>query len=87
MKNRSASPQNVLIFDFGGGTLDLTIMRLGDPKHRKVYASGGISIAGSDFDRAIIQKRMLAHFGKGIGATRPGNPQADRYHPGLVCPA
>ncbi len=58
-------PQNVLIFDFGGGTLDITIMRLGDPGQRKVYATGGIGIAGSDFDRAIIQKRMLAHFGKG----------------------
>ncbi len=59
-------PQNVLIYDFGGGTLDLTIMRLGDPQHRNVYASGGIGIAGSDFDRAIIEKRMLPHFGKGI---------------------
>jgi hypothetical chaperone protein len=59
-------PQNVLIFDFGGGTLDLTIMRLGDPNHRNVYASGGISIAGSDFDRAIIEKRMLPHFGKSL---------------------
>lgn len=59
-------PQNVLIFDFGGGTLDLTIMRLGDPLHRPVYASGGIGIAGSDFDRAIIEKRMLSHFGKGL---------------------
>lgn len=59
-------PQNVLIFDFGGGTLDLTIMRLGDPLHREVYASGGISIAGSDFDQAIVQKRMLTHFGKGL---------------------
>jgi hypothetical chaperone protein len=59
-------PQNVLIFDFGGGTLDLTIMRLGDPNQRRVYATGGIGIAGSDFDRAIIQKRMLPHFGKGL---------------------
>ena len=58
-------PENVLVFDFGGGTLDLTIMRLGDTHHRKVYASGGIGIAGSDFDRAIIEKRMLSHFGKG----------------------
>ena len=57
-------PQNVLIFDFGGGTLDITIMRLGDPAQRKVYATGGIGIAGSDFDRAIIQKRLLTHFGK-----------------------
>jgi hypothetical chaperone protein len=58
-------PENVLIFDFGGGTLDIAIMRLGSPHDRKVYASGGIDVAGSDFDRAIIQKRMLAYFGMG----------------------
>jgi hypothetical chaperone protein len=58
-------PENALIFDFGGGTLDLTIMRLGDPSRRTVYASGGIGIAGSDFDRAIIEKRLLSHFGQG----------------------
>jgi hypothetical chaperone protein len=61
-----SEPQNVLIFDFGGGTLDITIMRLGEPGRRKVYATGGIGIAGSDFDRLIIQKQMLAHFGKGL---------------------
>ena len=58
-------PQNVVIFDFGGGTLDIAVMRLGDAKSRKVYASGGVDIAGSDFDRAIIEKRMLSHFGYG----------------------
>ena len=58
-------PQNVVIFDFGGGTLDIAVMRLGAPRKRKVYASGGVDIAGSDFDRAIIEKRMLSHFGYG----------------------
>lgn len=58
-------PQNIVIFDFGGGTLDIAVMRLGDPRNRKVYASGGVDIAGSDFDRAIIEKRMLSHFGYG----------------------
>jgi hypothetical chaperone protein len=58
-------PENVVIFDFGGGTLDIAVMRLGDGKSRKVYASGGVDIAGSDFDRAIIEKRMLSHFGYG----------------------
>ncbi len=57
--------QNVVIFDFGGGTLDIAVMRLGDPHKRKVYASGGVDIAGSDFDRTIIEKRMLSHFGLG----------------------
>jgi hypothetical chaperone protein len=57
--------QNVLVFDFGGGTLDIAIMRLGIPGKRKIYASGGIDIAGTDFDRTIIEKRLLPHFGLG----------------------
>ncbi|MEO1644493.1 MAG: Hsp70 family protein, partial [Chloroflexota bacterium] len=34
--------QNVLIFDFGGGTLDLSIVNVGNPKTRRVIANGGI---------------------------------------------
>jgi hypothetical chaperone protein len=64
-------PQNVVIFDFGGGTLDIAVMRLGDAKRREVYASGGVDIAGSDFDRAIIEKRMLWHFGHGRVGHQP----------------
>jgi len=64
-------PQNALIFDFGGGTLDITIMRLGEPKNRRVYASDGIGIAGSDFDRAIIQNRLLRYFGKEQSGLNP----------------
>ena len=64
-------PQNTLIFDFGGGTLDIAIMRLGNPDQRLVYASGGIGIAGSDFDRTIIQKRLLPHFGLGTVHHQP----------------
>jgi hypothetical chaperone protein len=58
-------PQNVLVFDFGGGTLDIAIMRLGDPGNRKIFASGGIDVAGTDFDRVIIEKRLMHHFGQG----------------------
>jgi hypothetical chaperone protein len=64
-------PQNVVIFDFGGGTLDIAVMRLGDPKGRRVFASGGVDIAGSDFDLAIIRKRMLPHFGFGQISHQP----------------
>lgn len=66
-----SAPQNVVIFDFGGGTLDIAVMRLGDPHGRQVYASGGVDIAGSDFDRAIIEKRMLPHFGLGRVSHQP----------------
>jgi hypothetical chaperone protein len=63
--------QNAVIFDFGGGTLDIAVMRLGEEGGRKILASGGVDIAGSDFDRAIIQKRMLPHFGLGQISHQP----------------
>jgi len=64
-------PQNVLVFDFGGGTLDIAILRLGKDQEPLVYASGGIGIAGSDFDQAIIQRRLLPYFGLGRVNSQP----------------
>ena len=56
--------QNVLVFDFGGGTLDVTVMRLGNPKTRKVLSTGGIPVAGDVFDQKIVQAKLTRHFGK-----------------------
>ena len=58
-------PQNVLIFDFGGGTLDITVMRLGDKAGRQVLATGGIPIAGDIFDRKLTRAKLPKHFGEG----------------------
>jgi hypothetical chaperone protein len=58
-------PQNVLVFDFGGGTLDLTVMRLGDPKQRRVLATGGIPVAGDVFDQKLVRAKLPRHFGEG----------------------
>jgi len=57
--------QNVLIFDFGGGTLDITIMRLGDPARREVLATGGIPVAGDVFDQKLVRAKVPPHFGEG----------------------
>jgi len=70
-ETRLDRPQTALVFDYGGGTLDITIMRLGDARNRRVYASDGIGLAGSDFDQAIIEKRLLPHFGKGVAGLEP----------------
>jgi hypothetical chaperone protein len=56
-------PQCILVFDFGGGTLDLTVVRLGGGG-REVLATGGIDIAGDTFDQEIIRYRLLDHFGR-----------------------
>jgi hypothetical chaperone protein len=57
-------PENVLIFDFGGGTLDLTVMRLGDGGSR-VLATGGIPVAGDVFDQKLVRAKLPRHFGEG----------------------
>jgi hypothetical chaperone protein len=56
--------QNVLIFDFGGGTLDISIVRIGDPKRRAVLANGGLPIAGDVFDQKLVRERLPKHFGE-----------------------
>lgn len=56
--------QNILVFDFGGGTLDITIMRLGDGE-RRVLATGGVPIAGDVFDQKLVRAKLPRHFGEG----------------------
>lgn len=60
----ASGPQNILVFDFGGGTLDLTLMRLGDGE-RRVLATGGVPIAGDVFDQKLVRNRLPRHFGEG----------------------
>ena len=57
--------QNALIFDFGGGTLDITIMRLGDEHNRQILATGGLPVAGDVFDQKLTRVKLPAHFGEG----------------------
>jgi hypothetical chaperone protein len=57
-------PENALIFDFGGGTLDITVMRLGEGRPR-VLATNGIPIAGDIFDQKLVRAKLPRHFGEG----------------------
>ena len=60
-----SEPQNLLVFDFGGGTLDITVMRLDGRDGREVLATGGLPIAGDVFDRRLVRARLPRHFGEG----------------------
>ena len=57
--------QIILVFDFGGGTLDLSVLRVGNPKTRTVLATGGVPIAGDIFDAKLSRARLPKHFGEG----------------------
>ncbi len=61
---QAQQPQNIIVFDMGGGTLDITVMRVGGGE-RQVFASGGVGIAGDTFDQHIMQELLLEHFGRG----------------------
>lgn len=58
--------ENVLVFDFGGGTLDVTVMRL-EPggKGHEILATGGIPVAGDVFDQKLTRAKLPKHFGEG----------------------
>jgi len=56
--------QHILIFDFGGGTLDLSVLRIG-PDTQEVLAVGGVPIAGDIFDQKLTRAKLPKHFGEG----------------------
>jgi hypothetical chaperone protein len=55
--------RTVLVFDFGGGTLDVTIMRIGG-EERRVLATAGVPIGGDTLDEDIMDRRLLRYFGE-----------------------
>ncbi len=60
-----------MIADFGAGTTDFCVMRIGpsrrDAKHRDedVIITGGVGVAGDDLDAALIQHVVAPTLGKG----------------------
>ncbi|MEW6379574.1 MAG: Hsp70 family protein [bacterium] len=48
-------PVYVLVYDLGGGTFDVSLVRI-EPEHYRVIASSGIEqLGGDDFDRCLYQ--------------------------------
>lgn len=57
--------QHVLVFDFGGGTLDVTVMRLDGHGGRSFLATDGVPVGGDLLDQRLVMGRLLRHFGEG----------------------
>lgn len=47
--------QKILVFDLGGGTLDVTIMDFGEGVFEVVSTSGDTQLGGTDMDEAVIK--------------------------------
>lgn len=64
-RQESKREETVLVADFGGGTSDYTIMKMGarDFKSDDVLAIGGVPIAGDALDGEIMRHRVSTQFG------------------------
>ncbi len=51
--DKSDREEKILVFDFGGGTLDVTIMDFGEGVFQVVSTSGDTNLGGSDMDQAL----------------------------------
>ncbi|MFH1086497.1 MAG: Hsp70 family protein [Chloroflexota bacterium] len=54
-----------LVFDFGGGTLDLALVRAAGEARPEILATRGLRLGGDDLDSAIMEHGLLKHFGAG----------------------
>lgn len=48
--------ETIAVYDFGGGTFDISLLRLGDGLFEVLSSTGDTFLGGEDFDNAIIAK-------------------------------
>src|SRR3989344_5429220 len=65
----------ILVFDLGGGTLDVTIMEFGDGTFAVLSTSGDTQLGGTDMDEIII-KWVIEEFKKQEGINLDEDPTA-----------
>ncbi len=76
---QTASGETVAVFDLGGGTFDVSILRLEDGVFQVLSTTGDTHLGGDDFDHALIQlvtDEVRDQFGVSISA--PATKQALR---------
>ena len=64
--DKSAEDQNVLVFDLGGGTFDVSILEIGDGVFKVLSTAGDNHLGGDNWDKAIVEW-MVAEFKRDQG--------------------
>jgi hypothetical chaperone protein len=75
-----------LIGDFGGGTSDFTVLRVGPraPQRADVLAVGGVAVAGDALDASIMRAQVGRHFGAEVEYRQPFGSNVLRMPQGIV---
>ena len=53
--DKAGKNQKILVFDFGGGTLDVTMMEFGEGVFEVLSTSGDTQLGGTDMDNAVTE--------------------------------
>ena len=72
--NENPQRETILVFDFGGGTLDLTIMRTNNGQPPEILATHGVLVGGDDIDSALMRNRVSRLFGTKSEISAAGAP-------------
>ncbi|MDA7924815.1 Hsp70 family protein [Mariniblastus sp.] len=54
LSGKVAEPINVLVYDLGGGTFDVTVMEVGVNRFRTIATDGDMRLGGQDWDQRLI---------------------------------
>ena len=75
-----------LIGDFGGGTSDFTVLRLGPRELERgdVLAVGGVAVAGDALDASLMRAQVARHFGAEVQYRAPFGKNVLRMPRGIV---
>jgi len=73
--DKAKQDMKILVFDFGGGTLDVTIMEMGGGVFEVMSTSGDTQLGGTDMDKALIDY-VVEEFRKKEGTDLSQDPTA-----------
>ncbi|HPJ38460.1 MAG TPA: molecular chaperone DnaK [Spirochaetota bacterium] len=73
--DKSARNHKIAVYDFGGGTFDISILELGDGVFEVKSTNGDTHLGGDDFDQKIIEW-LIGEFKKQTGIDVSGDTMA-----------
>ena len=75
--DKKGKEEKILVFDLGGGTLDVTIMEFGGGVFEVVSTSGDTKLGGTDMDNALVDY-ITSEFRKDTGIDLSKDPMASQ---------
>lgn len=78
LENKSSEEKNILIFDLGGGTFDVSLLSIDEGIFEVAATAGDTHLGGEDFDTNMVKHFMKEFKKKNRGKDLAGNARALR---------